>query len=236
MSHRARQPSPRVALVEDHERLARLVERGLAAAGIAVDVFYTLASAWQGMRGQGYAVAIVDRGLPDGDGLELVRRMRAADNPTPCLMLTSRDALRDRVDGLDAGADDYLAKPFALDELAARVRALMRRTPALRSLSPVFAGLCVEPEQGRMQAGEDHVTLAPAELQIMLSLVRAAGQPVRRAALEAAAWGTAEAVTPNALDVAVHRLRKKLAAIGTGVALANVRNLGFALRDERAAP
>lgn len=234
MSEQVSQSSPRVALVEDHARLATLVERGLSASGIAVDVFHTLASAWQAVRGQTYAVAIVDRGLPDGDGLELVRRMRAADNTTPCLMLTSRDALRDRVAGLDAGADDYLPKPFALDELAARVRALMRRPPALRSLAPAFAGVRIEPAQGRMAAGEDHVTLAPAELQIMLSLVRAAGQPVRRAALEAAAWGTAEAVTPNALDVAVHRLRKKLAAIGAGVSLVNVRNLGFTLREEDA--
>ncbi len=235
MSNREIPPSSRVALVEDHERLATLVERGLSAAGIAVDVFHTVAAAWQGLRAQAYAVAIVDRGLPDGDGLALVRRLRAAGNATPCLMLTSRDALRDRVDGLDAGADDYLPKPFALDELAARVRALMRRTPSLRSLAPTFAGLCVEPEHGRMRVGEDHVSLAPAELQIMLSLVRADGQPVRRAALESAAWGTTEAVTPNALDVAVHRLRKKLAAIGGGVSLANVRNLGFALRDDDAA-
>ncbi len=224
-------PATRVALVEDHARLAGLIVRGLAGAGIAVDAFHTLQSAWHALRGHGYAVIIVDRGLPDGDGLDLVRRLRQAEEHTPCLMLTSRDALRDRIDGLDAGADDYLPKPFALDELAARVRALMRRPVELRSMAPVFLGLSVQPELGQMQAGEERVSLAPAELQMMLCLLRAHGQTVRRTTLEAAAWGVAEAVTPNALDVAIHRLRKKLTAINATVSLANVRNQGFALRS-----
>jgi len=227
--------SSRIALVEDHARLAVLIERGLAQAGLAVDVLPTLQSAWHALCAQAYALAIVDRGLPDGDGLELVRRLRAAGNPMPCLMLTSCDALRDRIDGLDAGADDYLAKPFALDELAARVRALLRRPSALRSLALVFEGLELVPEQGRMQCGEDSVSLAPAELQIMVCLMRAAGRTVRRSTLEAAAWGIDAAVTPNALDVALHRLRKKIAAVGAPVALVNVRHQGYSLRSDSAA-
>ncbi|MBN6150016.1 response regulator transcription factor [Xanthomonas sp. AmX2] len=225
----------RIALVEDHERLAVLVERGLGAAGIAVDTFHTMDAAWHGISQHAYAAAVIDRGLPDGDGLNLVRRMRAADNRVPCLMLTSRDALRDRVDGLDAGADDYLPKPFAMEELAARVRALMRRPPELRDLQLVHHGLQVLPEAGCMRFGEEQVSLAPAELQIAICLVRAAGQVVRRGALEAAAWGVADAVTPNALDVALHRLRKKLAAIDCDLSVVNVRNLGFALRRAEAA-
>jgi DNA-binding response OmpR family regulator len=225
----------RIALVEDHARLATLVERGLAASGIAVDVFHTLESAWHGITSQRYAVAVVDRGLPDGDGLDLVRRLRAADCTTPCLMLTSRDALRDRVDGLDAGADDYLPKPFALEELSARVRALMRRPAELRDSRLQYLDLHVDPEGAAMACGEERISLAPAELQIVICLVHAAGQTVRRATLEAAAWGLAEAVTPNALDVALHRLRRKLAAIDAGLALVNVRNQGFALRPADAA-
>ncbi len=110
-----RQLSYRVALVEDHQRLASLVQRGLAAAGIAVDLFPTQASAWHGLSRDGHALAIVDRGLSDGDGLDLVRRLRAAGRSLPCLMLTARDALHDRVAGLEAGADDYLPKPFAME-------------------------------------------------------------------------------------------------------------------------
>jgi DNA-binding response OmpR family regulator len=180
-------------------------------------------------------VAVIDRGLPDGDGLDLVRRMRAARDLTPCLMLTSRDALRDRVDGLDAGADDYLPKPFALEELVARIRALMRRPPELMDLQLAYHGLHVEPTGSHMSCAEEIVSLAPAELQIIICLVRAAGQPVRRSTLEAAAWGIGEAVTPNALDVALHRLRKKLSAIDARVSLINVRNYGFALRETDAA-
>ena len=225
----------RIALVEDHERLATLVKRGMEAAGIAVDSFGTLESAWHGIGNQSYAVAVIDRGLPDGDGLDLVRRMRAAGNLTPCLMLTSRDALHDRVDGLDAGADDYLSKPFAMEELAARIRALMRRPPEIQDPQLSYQGLQVLPATSQLTCADETVTLAPAELQIIVCLVRAAGQPVRRATLEAAAWGVNEAVTPNALDVALHRLRKKLGAINASVSLINVRNLGFALREDDAA-
>jgi DNA-binding response OmpR family regulator len=225
----------RIALVEDHERLATLVKQGFAAAGIAVDTFHSMDSAWHGVGDHAYAAAIVDRGLPDGDGLDLVRRMRAAGIVTPCLMLTSRDALRDRVNGLDAGADDYLPKPFAMEELVARVRALMRRPPEIVDPQLVYQGLHVMPAINQMSCAEQTVSLAPAELQIMICLVQAAGQPVRRSTLEVAAWGLDEAVTPNALDVALHRLRKKLGAIDSDVSLVNVRNLGFALRDTDAA-
>lgn len=235
MADSTRKLHSRIALVEDHARLATLVNRGLASSGIAVDNFGTLESAWHGISNQAYAVAVVDRGLPDGDGLDLVRRMRASGNLTPCLMLTSRDALHDRVNGLDAGADDYLPKPFAIEELAARIRALMRRPPELLDPQLSYAGLHVVPASSQMSCADEIISLAPAELQIITCLVRASGRPVRRSTLEAAAWGLDEAVTPNALDVALHRLRKKLGAIGSGVSLINVRNLGFALRDTDAA-
>ncbi|MET0290252.1 MAG: response regulator transcription factor [Pseudoxanthomonas sp.] len=219
----------RVALVEDHLRLAQLVIRGLESAGIAVDHYQSLESGMHGVVGRTYAAIIVDRGLPDGDGLVLVRRLRAGGHQTPCLMLTARDALRDRVDGLDAGADDYLAKPFALDELAARVRALMRRAPQFRPSQPVFGDITVEPQQSAMTRAGETVTLSSSELQILIALVRANGRTVRREVLELAAWGVSESVTPNALDVAVHRIRRKLGAVHSTVMLINMRNQGFSL-------
>lgn len=221
----------RIALVEDHERMASLIVRGLLTAGIATDVFHTQESAWKPLNEFDYGLVIVDRGLPRGDGLDLVRRLRSAGRLTPCLMLTARDALRDRVDGLEAGADDYLPKPFAMEELLARVRALLRRTPSLQSTQLMHKGLRVIPEAGCMGFGDEVVTLSPAELQMIVSLVRADGRIVRRASLEQAAWGLAGAVTPNALDVAVHRLRRKLAAIGSDLILVNARGHGFALRS-----
>ena len=227
--------SNRIALVEDHARLASLVERGLGAAGIAVDTYTSHEAAWHGISDQGYALAVIDRGLPDGDGLGLVRGMGAGGNRMSCLMLTARDALHDRVDGLDAGADDYLPKPFAMEELGARVRALMRRPAELRDLQLVHHDLEVLAESSSLRCGDELISLAPAELQIIIALVRGAGQVVRRRALESAAWGMGEAVTPNALDVALHRLRRKLAAIDSTLAVVNIRNLGFVLRPVDAA-
>jgi len=168
--------------------------------------------------------------LPDGDGLAFLRNLRAAGQMTPCLMLTARDALHDRIDGLESGADDYVTKPFAMSELVARVRTLMRRPQELTALIQAFADISVDPQQRALRCGEQSIVLAPAELQIMLTLMKVAGQTVRHAALEHAAWGLAEAVTPNALEVTVHRLRKKLSSINARTRLANVRGAGFVLQ------
>lgn len=222
----------RIALVEDHARLAELIRQALQAAGIPVDVFHTIEAAWVALRDVDYAALIVDRGLPDGDGLSLVKRLREAGRATPCLMLTARDALHDRVDGLESGADDYLTKPFPMEELVARMRALMRRPAALRAAVPEFGDIRLHLAQRRLECGEESVTLAPAELQIMLSLVQQAGRTTRRSALEAAAWGLSEAVTPNALDVALHRLRRKLLAVGSRLQIVNARSQGYALRED----
>ena len=219
----------RVALVEDQQRIAELIRHALSRAGIETDRFRNQSEAAFGVARADYTVLIVDRGLPDGDGLDLVRKLRTAGNMTPCLMLTARDALHDRVDGLESGADDYLTKPFAMDELVARVRSLIRRPAVVMTLTPAIGDLVVDPEHFRLRRGDETVSLAPAELQIMLCLVAAAGRTVRHGSLEHAAWGLGEAVTPNALDVALHRLRKKLAAIESGVRIMNMRGQGYAL-------
>jgi DNA-binding response OmpR family regulator len=220
----------RIALVEDHPRLAALLIQALRNAGIETDSFEQIEPALRAATGQGYAVLVIDRGLPDGDGLELVRQLRAAGIRTPCLMLTARDALHDRVEGLESGADDYLTKPFSMDELVARVRALMRRPAVLQTLTPEFGDVQVRPADGCMTCAAETVTLPPAELQIMVALVSAGGATVRRSTLEAAAWGLGEAVTPNALDVAIHRLKRKLVAINSILQIVNARGYGYALR------
>ena len=222
----------RIALVEDHARLAELITEALQPAGILADVFQAMDAAWLALREIDYAALVVDRGLPDGDGLELVKRLRAAGRDVPCLMLTARDALHDRVDGLESGADDYLTKPFPMEELVARVRALIRRPAALRTLQPEYRDIRLQLDEGRLACGEESVSLAPTELQIMLCLVHHAGRPVRRSALEAAAWGLTDAVTPNALDVALHRMRRKLVAIGSELQIITIRSYGYALREE----
>jgi DNA-binding response OmpR family regulator len=189
-------------------------------------------AAWAAIQQVPYQALVLDRGLPDGDGLVLLQKLRDAGLGLPCLVLTARDALHDRVEGLEAGADDYLPKPFAMDEMVARVRALLRRPVERRPLDPGHGDLTLRPDAGAMRSGDESVTLPPAEMQIMLLLLHKHGAVVRRGALEAAAWGLSEAVTPNALDVALHRVRRKLLAIGSRQRIVNVRGLGYALRED----
>jgi DNA-binding response OmpR family regulator len=225
----------RILLVEDHERLAQLVSSGLNAAGIAVDAVLRIDAAWSALQQVSYGALVLDRGLPDGDGLTLLKRLRDSELSIPCLVLSAQDALNDRVEGLDAGADDYLPKPFAMDELVARVRALLRRPAESLPIEPGHGDLQLRPAQGMLHCGEECVSLAASEMQIMLLLARKGGDTVRRSTLEAAAWGLSEAVTPNALDVALHRIRRKLGVIGSRQKIVNVRSLGYALREDNLA-
>src|SRR5471030_1439682 len=223
----------RIALIEDHARLAGMIRQSLSGAGIETDIFSNLSEAAYGLSRADYSVMILDRGLPDGDGLLFLRTLRAAGTMTPCLMLTARDALHDRIEGLESGADDYVTKPFEMSELVARVRTLMRRPVNITALVQTFSDISVDPQDHALRCGSMSMILAPAELQIMLTLLNAEGQTVQHSLLEHAAWGLSVAVTPNALEVTVHRLRKKLTGIGAKVSIANIRGVGFALQTVR---
>ncbi|KPQ26438.1 MULTISPECIES: response regulator transcription factor [unclassified Halomonas] len=221
----------RILLIEDHDRLAHLMCNGLVAAGIAVDMVDRIDSAWVAIQQMPYQALVLDRGLPDGDGLLLLKKLRNAGLSVPCLVLTARDALHDRLEGLESGADDYLPKPFAMDEMVARVKALLRRPVEFHPIDTSHGDLRLHTESGVLFSGNESITLASAELHIMQLLLYKHDEVVRRSALEAAAWGLSEAVTPNALDVALHRLRRKLLAIGSRQRIANVRGMGYALRQ-----
>jgi DNA-binding response OmpR family regulator len=220
---------PRVLIVEDHPRMAQSVLEALQAQGIACDTVNSLGHAAAFLESARYDAVVLDRGLPDGDGLSLLAQMRALRQSTPCLILTARDALDDRVNGLEGGADDYLTKPFEMAELVARTKALLRRHQPWMPDEASYADLKVAPQSSTLFVGSSSITLSPSELQVLLSLMRNAGQVVRRGALESAAWGAFSDITPKALDVAIHRLRGKLTALQSKVSIVNTKGVGYGL-------
>jgi len=220
----------RLLLLEDNERLGTLVSEGLTGAGMAVDWCRSIDEASAALAAASYDLVLIDLGLPDGDGLDLVRDIRSRGDTVPILILTARDALGDRVAGLDAGADDYLVKPFANAELAARCRALLRR-PGHR-LTPVLTAGDLSFDTATRQAAFRGipVELSKREGSVLEALMRRAGSVMTKEALEDALYAFNEPVTPNALEAAVSRLRKRLEEAGAGDLLHTVRGLGYLLR------
>ena len=223
----------KILLVEDDERLsrslARLLEQDRHNVEIAPDgktgLDYALAE-------NGIDVVILDLGLPDLSGLEVARRIRAERRDLAILMLTARDTVGDRVGGLDAGADDYVLKPFAYAELAARLRALARRTEAVarRPEPRLVAGPIVLDETSRTVTVDDRpIDLSPREFSLLESLLRHAGQALSRDQLLDQAWPFGVAVTPNAVDAYVHYLRTKLGRAGDRIE--TVRGVGYRLNN-----
>ena len=197
---------------------------------MAVDWCRSVDEASAALSTAGYDLVLVDLGLPDGDGLDLVRAIRRKGDTVPILILTARDALGDRVTGLDAGADDYLVKPFANAELAARCRALLRR-PGHR-LAPILAAGDLSFDTATRQASfrGAPIDLSKREAGVLEALMRRSGSVVAKEALEETLYAFNEPVTPNALEAAVSRLRKRLDEAGASDLLHTVRGLGYLLR------
>lgn len=220
-------------VVEDDERLRRALRRLLEADRHVVELAPDGESALEiAEAANGIDAVILDIGLPDMSGLEVARRLRLDDENVAILMLTARDTVGDRVQGLDAGADDYLVKPFAYEELAARLRALSRRSGngRRRSSTKLTSGPIVLDEAARtVTAAGSAVDLSPREFSLLECLLRHAGQTLSRDQLLDQAWPFNVAVTPNAVDAYVHYLRTKLGTAGAWIE--TVRGVGYRLRD-----
>lgn len=219
----------KVLIAEDDVRLARILKRGLEGEGHAVDVVHDGdAAAVAGLEAD-YDVLVLDVMMPGLDGFEVVRRLRDRHVSTPVLMLTARGELEDRVRGLDSGADDYLVKPFAFEELSARLRALGRRTAVQQ---PLLGAGAVEMDLVRHQvrAGGEPVDLSPTEFRLLEALLRNAGRVLTRQSLLARVWGYEDEPESNAVDLYVHYLRRKL---GGAVTITTVRGVGYRLEDGR---
>jgi len=221
----------RLLVVEDEPRIAEILKSGLQRAGFVVDVVRLCADARAALALTPYDAAILDLGLPDGDGMDLLADLRSARNGVPVLVLTARDAIEDRVAGLDAGADDYLIKPFAAAELIARTKALLRRPGGALGVA-LQAGNIVLDTIGRdVRVGGVPLQLPRRECAILEHLLRRQGRVVPKALLEEKLYGIDDELESNAVPVHVHHLRRKLQEAEATAEIHTVRGVGYLLAE-----
>ena len=212
-----------ILLVEDDPGIGRFVSRGLTAEGFAVEWLQAGRDAQARLWTDSFAAAIVDLGLPDIDGTDLCVALRRAGLHTPILMLTARDSLEDKLEGFRSGADDYLCKPFAFEELLARLRVIVRRGGSGENL--VVGDLAIDPRARAVSFAGAPVVLSPREYDVLLCLARASPEPVGRQAILDQVWGSGADITENTVDVYIGYLRRRLA----GLKIETVRGFGFRL-------
>jgi two-component system, OmpR family, response regulator len=222
----------RLLVVEDEPKLAALVARGLREEGYAVDIAERGEDALWMAHAAPYDAILLDVMLPGTDGFDVCRRLRKEAVWSPILMLTARDAVGDRVTGLDAGADDYLSKPFAFDELLARVRALVRRAPTERPPVLEVGSLRLDPAAHRAWRGDDPLDLSPKELALLAVFMRNPGRVLSRAELLDSAWDIAFERRSNIIDVYVRYLRDKIDRPFGLASLETIRGVGYRLRED----
>lgn len=201
----------RILLVEDDRLLGDGIVAGLKQRGFALDWSQDGAAADAALRTEEYAAVVLDLGLPKLSGLEVLRRLRARGNATPVLILTARDAVEDRVKGLDSGADDYLLKPFDLDELAARLRALLRRAHGAPAPTLELNAVTLNPATREVQFHNAPVDLSAREFDLLQEFMLHAGQVLSREKLEQQLYAWGDEIGSNAIEVHIHHLRRKLA-------------------------
>ncbi len=228
----------RVLLVEDHHALRDMIAAHLRETGFVTDVVACGNEAIAAASAGSFDAIILDLGLPDVDGLVVLRHLRSGAGPdVPVLVLTARDAVEDRVQGLDAGADDYLLKPFDLSEFDARLRSILRRPGPRRAPMLTLGGLSFDTEAREANIRGARLDLTRRELLLLEELVRASGRTVVRDTLEDRLYGLGETVSSNALEAVVSRLRRHLARNGeAGVAIETVRGIGYRLVVREPAP
>jgi two-component system, OmpR family, response regulator MprA len=223
----------RLLVVDDDRRLRDVLRRALTLSGYEVRLADTGAEALAEVSGGVPDAVVLDVGLPDIDGLEVCRLLRRERNRVPVLMLTARDAVSDRIDGLDAGADDYLVKPFDIDELQARLRALLRRAGGEGDLDGAlsFAELKLDPARHGVTVDESFVELTRTEYQLLELLMLNPRRVLPHSLIYDRVWGYDFGPTSNALRVYVGYLRRKLEAAGARPLIHTVRGVGYALRE-----
>jgi DNA-binding response OmpR family regulator len=222
----------RLLLVEDEKEMADALSSALSKQGIVIDNAMLLADAYELSRQKTYDVILLDRRLPDGEGLNFIPKLRRAGVSTPVIVLTARNDPKERIEGLDGGADDYLGKPFLVDELMARVRAVLRRSPTVEEPHVKAGRMIVDPLNLTVTLDGTPFDLPRRELLVLIALVKRKGKTVLRSVLESAVYNYEEEIQSNALDAHISRLRKRLADSSAGVSVHNIRGVGYLLKDD----
>jgi two-component system response regulator TctD len=221
----------RILVIEDNDELAKLLVRGLQAASFSADLAGTAEEAEAALKAVRYAAIVLDLGLPDRDGTTVLKGMRARKDATPVLVLTARSGVHDRVAGLQAGADDYLVKPFAFEELAARLRALLRRPGDMLGRVLQVNNLQLDTEARQVFVDGEPQVMSAQELALLEILMRRGGKVVSKRHMEDHLFGLTSEVGPNAVEVSVHRLRKRLGKLGATVDVHTIRGVGYLLGE-----
>lgn len=220
----------RILLVEDEAEFAKAMRGALERDRFVADWVTSISLAREASRSQVHELVLLDRTLPDGDGLSLIPQLRV-DNPgVPIIVLSARGELSDRVAGLDDGADDYLVKPFDLEEMLARIRAVQRRPNELAPDEIVVGDLVFDMAFGEARVHGTQLVLQRREVAVLTALIRRRGRVVLRESLEEAVYGFDDAIQSNTLDSHISRLRRKFSDAGAGVEIHTVRGVGYLLR------
>jgi len=220
-----------ILLIEDEAELAAALKGALQRERHVVDLAGTVAVAREAALCGLHDLVLLDRTLPDGDGLALIDLLRQHNPGVPVIVLSALGQLPDRVAGLDEGADDYLAKPFALEELFARIRAVGRRPSGLNAETVTIGRLSFDPVSGETRIGGERLELPRREIRVLAALARRTGRTVLRESLEMAVYGFDDGVHSNTLDSHVSRLRRKLAEAEAGVEIHAIRGVGYLMRE-----
>ena len=200
----------RILFVEDNLRLATLVNKGLENENFTIDALGTLADAEAAIDTTDYDAIILDLGLPDGDGLDFLKSLREQKKTLPVLILTARDGIEDRVKGLNAGADDYLLKPFAMEELTARVRALLRRPDGGINVKLTSGNISFDTASREVTVNNAVIKISPREMSVLEQLMRRAGRVVAKDTIESKLYGFGDDVSINSVEANISRLRKRI--------------------------
>ncbi len=222
----------RLLLVEDNKRLAETTKEGLEKESFTVDWFDTVGESEAAIETIAYDAIVLDLGLPDGDGMDILKQLRARKSSTPVLILTARDGVEDRVKGLDGGADDYLLKPFAMSELVARIRALLRRPGGALGLTLTAGNVSFDTAAREVRVGEIVISVSRREMGVLEQLMRRYGRVVPKDVLEDKLYGFGEEVTSNSVEVHISRLRKRLTKAEANISVHTLRGVGYLLSED----